>query len=104
MPASTGTQEVEFLVNVSAAESRTEPLPAGQLQALGLSADIAAIENDLESTADAATQKARLNAEELESRQKIWRLFLLAAMACLLAEALLSRRIERRQSTTEAAA
>lgn len=103
MPASAGTQEVEFLVNVSAAESRTEPLPAGQLQALGLSTDVAAIEGDPGSTAESATQKARLNAEALESRQKIWRLFLLAAMACLIAEAILSRRIEQRQSIAEPA-
>jgi len=95
---------VEFLVNVAAAESRTEALPAGQLQALGLSPDVAAIQDQNAVTEQDPEKLAQLNAEELESRQKIWRYFLLAALFCLVAEALLSRRIEQQQGQAEPAA
>ncbi len=99
-----GDRDVEFLVNVAAAESRTETLPAGQLQALGLSSDVAAIQDQNAVTEQDPEKLAQLNAEELESRQKIWRYFLLAALFCLVAEALLSRRIEQQQGQAEPAA
>ncbi len=94
--AGEGPKSVSLLVTVAASESRTEPLPAGQLQALGLSAEIASVKVTGSAVLDPA-QAAQLDASELESRQKFWRWLLVAGLCCLAAEAMLSSVIERRQ-------
>lgn len=91
-----GAQSVSLLVTVAASESRTDPLPAGQLQALGMSPDIAVVRDPLQTQADPALA-AQLDATELESRQKFWRWLLLAGLACLALEGIVSYVLEKRQ-------
>lgn len=93
-----GSKVSSLLVTVAAAESRTEPLPEGQLQALGLAPDVAVVRTD-EPDRQTAENSAELDAQELESRQKYWRFLLLAGMACLLLESILAAFSERRQAS-----
>ena len=99
--ASSESQEnLTLLVNVAASESRTEPLPAGQLQAVGMSAEVAAVATS--GTAAEATKSSQLDSTELESRQKFWRAVLLAGLALLVVEAVMAAMIERRQIVSQA--
>ncbi len=91
-----GTHSVSLLVTVAASESRTEPLPPGQLQALGMSPDIAIVHDTSQSSADPAIA-AQLDATELESRQKFWRWLLLAGLCCLILESIVAYTLEKRQ-------
>lgn len=91
-----GPQSMDLLVTVAASESRTAPLPRGQLQAMGLSAAKVSTADDALVNPDTASQ---LDATELEFRQKFWRYFLIAGMSCLLLEAVLTRLLEKRQQT-----
>ena len=92
-----GPRASSLLVTVAASESRTEPLPEGQLQALGMAPDVAVVR-----TSDAEKQttdnNAEMDAQELESQQKYWRYLLLAGMACLLLESALAAATERKQA------
>ncbi len=90
-----GTKTLSLLVTVAASESRTEPLPAGQLQALGMSADIASVTSSM-AEAKTPAEESQLDARELESRQKFWRWLLVAGLACLIVESLYASWIERR--------
>jgi len=90
------TKSISLLVTVATSESRTEPLPAGLLQALGMSPDIAAVSGSDQTTAEPAAA-AKLDASELESRQKFWRWMLLAGLCCLALEAIVSFTLEQRQ-------
>ena len=86
-------QQITVIANVAASESKTEALPMGQLQALGIgvtegSGGDAVVD-------DAAT--AKLKTSELESRQKYWRWMLLAGLGCLFAESVWATLLERRQ-------
>lgn len=94
-----GPKSMDLLVTVAASESRTEPLPRGQLQAIGLSAAKVNNSDDAPANPDTANQ---LDAIELESRQKFWRYFLIAGMGCLLLEAILTRFLEKRQQLASA--
>ena len=91
-----GAQSISLLVTVAASESRTDPLPAGQLQALGMSPDIAVVRDSTQSTPDPALA-AQLDATELESRQKFWRWLMLAGLSCLALEGVVSYVLEKRQ-------
>ncbi len=94
-PSSDGPKSISLLVTVAASESRTEPLPAGQLQALGMSSDIAKVKINTTQETD-ANAAAQLNASELESQQKFWRWLLVAGLSCLAVESLLAAFLERR--------
>ncbi|MGV2333870.1 MAG UNVERIFIED_CONTAM: hypothetical protein LVR18_07030 [Planctomycetaceae bacterium] len=83
-------------MTVSASESRTEPLPSGQLQALGLPAELAAVRNAAVQPEDSQS-KAQQDSAELESRQKLWRWFILAGLGCLVLESVLAAYLERRE-------
>lgn len=83
-------------MTVAASESRTEPLPAGQLQALGMSPDIANVRDPSQPSSKPALA-AQLDAAELESRQKFWRWLLLAGLGCLALEGIVSYVLEKRQ-------
>ena len=96
--AGQGPKSISLLVTVAASESRTDPLPAGQLQAIGLSSDVASVKTTNAALIDPSAA-AQLDASELESRQKFWRWLLLAGLSCLVLEALLSFGIERRQQS-----
>jgi len=91
-----GSQSVSLLVTVAASESRTEPLPAGQLQALGMSPDVAIVRDTTQPETNPALA-AQLDASELESRQKFWQWLLLGGLACLALEGIYSYVLEKRQ-------
>jgi len=75
------------------AESRTAPLGADELERLGVPAS-----RQIPVAAHEVQRKARLQNAELESRQKLWRDILIAAMAMLLLESWLAGRTARRGS------
>jgi hypothetical protein len=77
-------------VNLDAAESRTTPLPADELERLG--APISLLPAAVIETA----RQVRLQNRELEGRQKLWRWVLAAALSVLLFETWLSGRASRR--------
>jgi len=84
------THAIRFAVNLDPAESRTAPLGADELERLGVPAS-----RQVPLAAHEAQRKARVQNVELESRQKLWRAILVAAMAMLLLETLLAGRAMR---------
>jgi hypothetical protein len=82
-----------FAVNLDAAESRTAPLSTDELERLG-----APMTPPATMTTRTSEQKVRLQNSELENRQKLWRWFLLAALAVLLLETWLAGRTARRSA------
>ena len=97
-----GSKSINLLVTVAASESRTEPLPVGQLQALGMAADVVKTKPDTATTESDPTRLAQMDAIELETQQKYWRWFLLAGLACLALEAVVSVVLEKRQQVVVA--
>jgi hypothetical protein len=87
-----------FAVNLDAAESRTAPLPVDDFERLGVPVSHAAA-----TPAREAERKIRLQTAELESRQKLWRWFIVATLAVLLMETWLAGRTARRLVTQGAA-
>ncbi|MEP3482743.1 MAG: BatA domain-containing protein [Fuerstiella sp.] len=87
-------QQMTVIANVAASESKTEALPMGQLQALGIGVTEGSGGDAVLDDAAAAKMKT----SELESRQKYWRWMLLAGLACLLAESVWATLLERRQA------
>ncbi|MEO2016640.1 MAG: BatA domain-containing protein [Fuerstiella sp.] len=94
-----GEYSVSLIAGLAAAESRTEMLPLGQLQVLGIG-----VESDLEGqweTEDSSaeeTSAGQLSANDLERKQKWWRWLLLGGLGCLVLESLWASAIERRQA------
>lgn len=86
---------VTLLTEISADESRTTTLPAGQLYGLGLAADETPTE--IGEVNINSRQSLQASAAELEDQQKYWRWFLVAGLSCLVVEALLAAVIHRRQ-------
>jgi hypothetical protein len=80
-----------FAVNLDAAESRTAPLPADELERLGVP-----MSHQVPTAVLQAQRKVRLQTAELEGRQKLWRWFVLATLAVLLVESWLAGRTARR--------
>jgi len=71
-----------FAVNLSAAESRTDPMPLEDLEKLGVALKPTAVV-----VSDAVQRAARHNSfSEMESQQKLWRWVLVATLALLLME------------------
>jgi hypothetical protein len=96
--ASFAGKERRFAVNVPLEESRVAPLALDELARLGV--PLAA-----ESEPDAAAVRAaqtKLLAAELENRQKLWRWLIVAALAVIFAEVVLSGCLARRVRTVEA--
>lgn len=93
-----GLKVMSLLVSVPASESRTDPLPVGQLQALGMSSDVAAAVQTAAGEKTDTETTDQLDARELESQQKFWRWLLLAGLSCLGLEGILAFLIERRHS------
>ena len=85
-----------FAVNLEAAESRTAPLPADELDRLGVPAPQP---GPVASTP--ADRAARLQSAELEAHQKLWRWFIVAALAVLGLETWLAGRTARRSAVPE---
>ncbi len=87
-----------FAVNLHPEESNTAPMPLEELERLGVP-----LKREAPGTAAAAAAKrVRLQAAELENRQKLWRWMLLAALLALLAETWLAGRIARRAGRSSA--
>ena len=97
-----GEYSVSLIAGLAVAESRTEMLPVGQLQVLGIGVE-PVIDGQLAEDAGNVddTLPGQLNANELEKQQQWWRWLLLAGLGCLLLESLWASAIERR-STIEA--
>ena len=88
--ATAGTLTRTFAVNLDPAESRTTPLPTDELDRLGVPVQ-------LSDRKDSAKNIAGLvPAVETESRQKLWRWIIAAALAVLLIETLLAGLSARR--------
>jgi hypothetical protein len=89
-----------FAVNLDPSESRTTPIPEDQFTNLGVP-----LKRD-ESSISVIEQKQReqlLLATEQESRQKLWRRLLIAALAILLVETFVARLSLARVTRTQAA-
>ncbi|MEZ6059329.1 MAG: BatA domain-containing protein [Planctomycetaceae bacterium] len=88
---------VTVLAALDPSESRTEALPSGQLQVLGVTSDN--LESDVapDQTTGDNISPGQLSVSELERRQKWWRWFLLAGLGCLMLESILAAFIESRR-------
>ncbi len=93
-----GEYSVSLIAGLAAAESRTEMLPLGQLQVLGIGVE-SDVEGQLETDDSDAEEPAtgQLSANDLERKQKWWRWLLLAGLGCLVLESLWASAIERRR-------
>lgn len=100
---STGTTPAagRFAVNLRPEESRTALLPVETLEKLGVPMQTAKIETPAQA-AHAVRRQRDLQAAELESRQKLWRWLILAALMVLMIETWLAGRLTRRATLTEA--
>jgi hypothetical protein len=80
-----------FAVNLDAAESRTAPLPIEELERLAVPMKPREVE-----LAKQTAQKLQLHNADLESRQKLWRWLIVAALVVLMVETWLAGWITRR--------
>ena len=85
--------DFQFAVNLDPAESRIAPLSFEELQSLGIP-----LTRSMDSAAQKKLEERRrhLLATETEAQQKMWRNFLLAALALVIIECWLAGRISRR--------
>lgn len=88
-----------FAVNLDPSESRTSPLSADVFETYGI-----VPANQPETTTVSKVRQAQLQAAEAESRQKLWRWFLLGTLLVLLIETALAGWTARRAIPTEATA
>ena len=79
--ATAGQSSLRFAVNLDPAESRTAPLAWEDLERLRLPLKVSPVE-----LAKQGEKKLRLQAAELEQRQKLWRWLIVAALGVLVAE------------------
>ena len=86
-------------MNLDAAESKTAPMPADELERLGL--PMKSVEA---APAVPAAKPEMLHKAELEARQKLWRWLIVAALAVLLVETWLAGWITRRTAVPAEAA
>lgn len=77
----------EFAVNLDAAESRTAPLPLEELERLGAPL---ARKKPAAAAVGAPAREALLQGSAAESRQKLWRWFIIATLFVLLTESALA--------------
>lgn len=82
---------VRFAVNLDSAESRTAPLALDELERLGLPLKPREI-----ALSKPAELRQNLHNTELESRQKLWRWLIVAALVVLMGETLLAGWLTRR--------
>lgn len=93
-----GEYSVSLIAGLAASESRTEMLPVGQLQVLGVGVDAEdAGQSNVNAADDEEANAGQLSSSELEKKQQWWRWLLLAGLGCLLLESLWASAIERRQ-------
>lgn len=87
--------DFQFAVNLDPSESRIAPLSLEELQSLGIPLSRA---HDPAAQKKIEERRRHFLATETESRQKLWRNFLLAALALVLIESWLAGRISRKPS------
>ena len=89
---------MSLIAGIASSESRTEKLPVGQLQVLGIGVE--SVEDGQSDNTDerADTANGQLSATELEKQQRWWRWALLAGLALLIIESLWASSIEKRQA------
>jgi hypothetical protein len=91
---------IHFAVNLDPADSKTAPLPADELERLGVPMRPVAV-----SPAQPLSRQQALRDTELETGQKLWRWLIIAALVVLVLETWLAGRITRRAAArVEAAA
>ena len=81
---------LRFVVNLAPEESRTSPLPPERFTALGVP-----LGKPAEPSAQLAQREARAQAAEIESRQKLWRWLIVAALGVVLLETLIAGKLSR---------
>jgi hypothetical protein len=86
-----GAKPQRFAVNVEANESRTMPIGADELETVGLPVKAPKVQ-----VVTRPAEQALLQAAEAENRQKLWRWFVAATLAVLLAESALAGWTARR--------
>jgi hypothetical protein len=84
--------DFQFAVNVDPSESRITPLKPEDLSSLGVPIHQTVTAADAAATAE---RERHLLATESESRQKLWRNFIIAALAFVFLETYLSGRLSR---------
>lgn len=95
-----GTSSARFAVNVDPSESNTSVMALEQLESLGVKMDQG--KSDPANVAAAAASERQLKTRELEKRQKLWRLLILAAICTLFIETWLAGRVASRQANAAA--
>jgi len=85
--------DFQFAVNLNPAESKIAPLTPEDFVSRGVPLNAQA---DLREAAKAAARQRHLLATETETRQKLWRYFLLAAVTFILLETWISGRLSQR--------
>lgn len=87
-----GTTPLQFAVNLDASESKTAPLPLEELERLGVPLGVGPAHN----APQLEQKRLRLQATELEQRQKLWKWLILAALMVIVMETLLAGWLTRR--------
>jgi hypothetical protein len=93
LPQPDGVRVRRIAVNLDASESRTAPLSADELERLGVP-----VTQPVPVNVPVAKNTLLLQASEAENRQKLWRWFLVAALAILLVESVLAGWTARRMT------
>jgi len=97
---SAGQMTQRFAVNLDSGESRTAPLPVEELERLRLPLKVP----HPELVKQEEKKRLRLQAVELEQRQKLWRWLIVAALVVLVMETWLAGWLTRRTRTEAPAA
>jgi aerotolerance regulator-like protein/VWA domain-containing protein len=88
--------DVQFAVNLPAAESRTAPMTIDELEQLGVPVHL----SSPQIVADQKRVAQRFQAAEAENQQKLWRWLIVGALAFVLGETLLAGRLTGPASAT----
>jgi hypothetical protein len=89
-------RSVSLIAGLDPAETRTETLPTGQLQILGVNTSESTTSTD-ETDDNEEVALGQLSRNELEKRQQLWRWLLLAGLSLLAIETLWAAAIQRRR-------
>ena len=96
--ATTGSEELQFAVNLAASESNTAPLEMEQLKQLGVRL------SESLTRAERLSQIRQQRDTELESRQRLWRWIILGTLGILIFETFWAGRTARQIARVEVAA
>lgn len=94
---------IAMIASLSSAESRTERLPDGQLEAFGIGTLKQTDAEDADQEGSAAADMGQKNATEIEKQQQWWRICLLVGLSLLVVESLWASAIDKKRQQLEAA-